>query len=61
MYYLKCFRSGNTLRVSLPQQLRYSLNAGPGDLLKLEEITTLQWRLTNASRAARLKEAERKK
>ena len=54
MHFMKCFRSGNTLRVSLTSQLRWHLNAGPGDILKIEEGKKGQWILTNASHAARL-------
>ena len=54
MYILKCFRSGNTLRVSLTSQLRWQLNARAGDILKIEEGKNSQWVLTNASHAARL-------
>ena len=54
MYILKCFRSGNTLRISLTSQLRWQLNAEPGDILKIEEGKKDQWILTNTSHAARL-------
>jgi len=37
MVIAKCFRSGNTLRVTLPSTLRYVLRAQPGDLLYFKE------------------------
>ena len=61
MYFLKCFRSGNTLRVSLPSGLRWQINAVPGDILKIEGGQGVQWILTNASHAARLAAKREKK
>ena len=54
-YVMKCFRSGNTLRVSLLQGLRYKLNAMAGDILRVEENPSGSFELTNISHEARMK------
>ena len=52
---VKCFRSGNTLRITLNTGLRYSLNAQPGDLLKFEIQATHGTLVTNLSEEERNK------
>ena len=58
---MKCFRSGNTLRVSLLRALRYKLNAQAGDLLRAEENPNGSFELTNLSHEARVKARGKKK
>ena len=60
-YVMKCFRSGNTLRVSLLQGLRYKLNAQPGDVLRAEQNPNGSFEITNISHEARVKAREKKK
>ena len=60
-YVIKCFRSGNTLRVSLLKGLRYKLNAMAGDLLRVEEILPGSFEITNLSHEARIKAKGKKK
>lgn len=52
---LKCYRSGNTLRVSILRRLRYKLNARAGDLLKVDESVDGVLTITNLSHSERLK------
>lgn len=61
MEILKCFRSGNTLRVSILRRLRQTLNARAGDLLKVDERRDGIITITNISHDARLKMLGRKK
>lgn len=58
---MKCFRSGNTLRVSLLRGLRYKLNAQAGDLLRADENPNGSFELTNLSHEARMKTRGKKK
>ncbi len=60
-YTIKCFRSGNTLRVSLLAGLRYKLNAQAGDVLRLEENPNGSFELTNLSHESRIKNTRKKK
>ena len=60
-YTMKCFRSGNTLRVSLLQGLRYKLNAVAGDLLRVEEILPGNFEITNLSHDGRMRAKKEKK
>jgi hypothetical protein len=60
-YTMKCFRSGNTLRVSLLAGLRYKLNAQAGDVLRAEENLDGSFELTNLSHEHRIKQLRKKK
>lgn len=60
-YTMRCFRSGNTLRVSLLAGLRYKLNALAGDTLRVEENPNGSFELTNLSHEARLRANRKKK
>lgn len=51
----RCFRSGNTLRITLGRYLRDHLNALPGDLLRFERTGPGRAALTNLSHDARTK------
>ena len=58
---LKCYRSGNTLRVSILRRLRYTLNARAGDLLKVDELVDGTITIENLSHKERLAMLGRKK
>lgn len=60
-YVMRCFRSGNTLRVSLLAGLRYKLNAQAGDVLRAEENPNGSFELTNLSHETRMKARGKKK
>lgn len=58
---MKCFKSGNTLRVTLNSGLRYALNAQPGDHICIDRNDNnggLQIR--NLTHEARTKKEKRK-
>ena len=58
---LKCYRSGNTLRVSILRRLRYTLNARAGDLQKDDALVDGTITLENLSHKERLAMLGRKK
>lgn len=58
---LKCYRSGNTLRVSILRRLRYTLNARAGDLLKVDEREDGTITIVNITHNEREKMLRRKK
>ena len=59
--FLKCYRSGNTLRISILARLRYQLNARAGDTLRAETTKEGTVTLTNVSHDERIKMLGRKK
>ncbi len=57
----RCFRSGNTVRLTLPRRIRYALDILPGDLITLEVTAIGKVTLTNPTHAAREKANKRSK
>jgi bifunctional DNA-binding transcriptional regulator/antitoxin component of YhaV-PrlF toxin-antitoxin module len=45
----RCFRSGNTVRITLPRSVRHALKITAGDVLALEHIAEGEIKMTNAS------------
>ncbi len=49
MFIVNTFRSGNTLRITLPRSVRQALNIQPKDHIALKETRPGVFELTNAS------------
>ena len=45
----RCFRSGNTIRITLPRSVRHALKITAGDMLTLDHVAEGKIMMTNAS------------
>lgn len=57
----KCFKTGNTLRVTLNRYLRRQINAQPGDYIKFEQQSDTTALVTNLTHQERLKAKGKRK
>lgn len=61
MHFLTAFKSGNTVRVTVPKRARNELDLRVGDTLKLEALRKGKAMLTNLSAYERLRATRKKR
>ena len=61
MRFLQVFRSGNTLRVTLPRSVRHALKLQPGDTVSMDNVRdgVIELRSVRYDRESKLKEKKR--
>lgn len=58
LYTVRCYRSANTVRITLNTPLRMALRARPQDVLKIEEAREGVFEIVNLTERARHKRGE---
>ena len=61
MHFLTCYKSANTVRVTIPKRLRAELECQPGDVLRVETTRIGSAKLTNVSAFDRRKKRKKAK
>ena len=61
MNIVRAFRSGNTIRITLPRAVRHALSLTPGDYLRFEHVAEGKLELINASRPVKTKTGRKKR